>query len=196
MPKVSQQYRDARRAEILAAARRCFVRDGFHETSMQDLLTEVGLSSGAVYRYFPGKQDMILAIAEENLGEVVTEFRRVANSKPAVGIGESLADLFQVIKTKHEENGFAAVAMLVWSESLRDATLAEKVRTALTEATVDLTDIVRGHQKDGTMPSGVAAETLAQMIVATVPGFILHLGTLGPAGVEDLPDAARALWPE
>ena len=33
MPKVSQQHRDARREQILAAARRCFLRDGFHATS-------------------------------------------------------------------------------------------------------------------------------------------------------------------
>ncbi|HEY0718123.1 MAG TPA: helix-turn-helix domain-containing protein, partial [Streptosporangiaceae bacterium] len=54
MPKVTQQYRDARRDQILSAARRCFLRDGFHVTSMQDLFAESGLSSGAVYRYFAG----------------------------------------------------------------------------------------------------------------------------------------------
>ncbi|MFD0447134.1 TetR/AcrR family transcriptional regulator [Streptomyces indonesiensis] len=85
MPKVSQEYLDARRAEILTAARRCFVRDGFHETSMQDLLAEAGMSSGSVYRYFPSKQDMIIAIAEENLAEVVHEARRQAERRPAAG---------------------------------------------------------------------------------------------------------------
>jgi Bacterial regulatory proteins, tetR family len=43
VPKVSEEYRDARRSQILDAAKRCFLRDGFHETSMQDLFTEVGL---------------------------------------------------------------------------------------------------------------------------------------------------------
>jgi AcrR family transcriptional regulator len=47
MPRVSQQYRDSRREQILAAARRCFLRDGFHETSMQDLFAESGLSAVA-----------------------------------------------------------------------------------------------------------------------------------------------------
>ena len=71
MPKVSAQYRDERRAHILAAARRCFVRDGFHQTSMQDLVREAGMSSGAVYRYFASKDAMIVAIAEENLDQIV-----------------------------------------------------------------------------------------------------------------------------
>jgi TetR/AcrR family transcriptional regulator, transcriptional repressor of aconitase len=64
MPKVSQQYRDARREHILNSARRCFMRDGFHATSMQDLVAEAGLSAGAVYRYFASKDEMIVAITQ------------------------------------------------------------------------------------------------------------------------------------
>ena len=67
MPKVTQQHRDARREQILAAARRCFLSDGFHATSMQDLFAASGLSSGAVYSYFASKDDVIVAIAEENM---------------------------------------------------------------------------------------------------------------------------------
>ena len=54
MPKVSDAHRAARRRQILDAARRRFVRNGFHATSMQDIFAEAGLSAGAVYRYFPG----------------------------------------------------------------------------------------------------------------------------------------------
>ncbi|MEU1806673.1 TetR/AcrR family transcriptional regulator [Streptomyces sp. NPDC019937] len=196
MPKVSQQYRDARRAEILAAARRCFVRDGFHGTSMQDLLAEVGLSSGAVYRYFPGKQDMIIAIAEENLAEVTGEVRRMTAAEPAVSIGELLARIFQMIKAKHEEDGFAAIALLVWAECLRDPALAERIKGTLTDVTAELAGIVRERQESGGLPAEIPAGQLTQVIVASVPGYILQLATLGPAVVEGLPGAVRALWPD
>jgi AcrR family transcriptional regulator len=72
MPRRSQEYRDARRQHILDAAKRCFVRNGFHETSMQDLFAEADLSAGAVYGYFASKDDVILAIAEENIHDVVS----------------------------------------------------------------------------------------------------------------------------
>jgi AcrR family transcriptional regulator len=196
MPKVSQQYLDARRAEILSAARRCFVRNGFHGTTMQDVLTESGLSAGAVYRYFPGKQDMIVAIAEENLSEVVAEVRKLAERRPAVGIGEALTDLFEVIKAKHAENGFAALALLVWSESLYSPTLTERINSSIVEACGEFTKVIREHQNAGDLPPGTSADELAQLIATIVPGFILQLTVFGPSGVDGLSDAARSLWPE
>ncbi|MGW1619545.1 TetR/AcrR family transcriptional regulator [Streptomyces sp. NPDC002172] len=196
MPKVSQEYLDARRAEILSAARRCFVRNGFHATTVQDVLTETGLSTGAVYRYFSGKQDMIVAIAEENLGEVVAEVRKLANQRPTVGIGEALTDLFEVIKAKHAENGFAALTLLVWSESLYIPALTERINATIAEACSEIVKIVREHQNAGTLPLGASADELAQLIATIVPGFILQLTVLGPSGVAGLSDAARALWPE
>jgi hypothetical protein len=51
--------------EILDAARACFARNGFHATSMQDVVVESGLSMGAVYRYCKTKDDLIQAIAKE-----------------------------------------------------------------------------------------------------------------------------------
>jgi AcrR family transcriptional regulator len=65
MPKVSAEHLTNRRRQILDAAAGCFARNGFHRTSMQDIVKESGLSAGLIYRYFPGKEDMILAIVEE-----------------------------------------------------------------------------------------------------------------------------------
>ena len=63
MPRVSQEYRDARRREILEAARRHFAENGFHSTSMQDFFEASGLSAGLVYRYFRSKEGLITALA-------------------------------------------------------------------------------------------------------------------------------------
>src|SRR5260370_17005717 len=70
MPRVPQSHRDARRRQILDGALRCFTRKGFHTSSMQDVLQEIGLSAGAVYRYFTGKEEIIQAIADE----ILTDF--------------------------------------------------------------------------------------------------------------------------
>ena len=67
MPKVSQEHRDARRAQILQAAAACFERKGYQRTTMADIIKESGLSAGAIYVYFAGKQDIVRAVAQESV---------------------------------------------------------------------------------------------------------------------------------
>jgi AcrR family transcriptional regulator len=67
MPKVSERHAEARRRQILDAARVCFARGGLHRTSMQDVFRESGLSPGSVYTYFFGKEEIVRAVAEEVL---------------------------------------------------------------------------------------------------------------------------------
>ena len=100
MPKVSQQYRDARRNQILDAAKRCFLRDGFHETSMQDLFAEAGLSAGAVYRYFSSKDNMVLAIAEQSMREVIAMIHSFVAAPPGKGLGDALGNVLDVVQRK------------------------------------------------------------------------------------------------
>src|ERR1700755_744338 len=61
MPKISEEQRQARRDQILAASWRCFARRGIHSTSMDDIVRESNLSFGAVYLYYKSKDDLILA---------------------------------------------------------------------------------------------------------------------------------------
>ena len=196
MPKVSQQYRDARRDQILSAARRCFLRDGFHATSMQDLFAEAGLSSGAVYRYFTSKDDMIIAIAEENMLDIVDMVHDVAARQPDRPMGAVLASILEMVRAKHEQGGVGSIAVLVWSEALRNPAMAGRLAEMLGQVRDDLAEVVREHQGAGDMPAGVPADGLAAALMSIVPGYIMQLAVLGPATVEGVCDAVRELWPQ
>ena len=52
MPKVTDEYRIAKREEIADAALRAFRRKGFQGASMADIIAESGLSAGAIYGHF------------------------------------------------------------------------------------------------------------------------------------------------
>ena len=191
MPKVSQQYRDARRDQILNAARRCFLRDGFHATSMQDLFAEAGLSSGAVYRYFASKDDVIIAIAEDNMRGVVEMIRDVAAQQPSQPAGAVLADVLEVVQARDAQNGLGKLALLVWAEALRSPSIAGRFKTMLTQMRAAFAEIVRDHQS----PGDVSADAMAAALFSVLPGYILQLALLGPEAVAGVPDAVRALWP-
>jgi AcrR family transcriptional regulator len=66
MPKVTPQHLEARRQQILDGARRCFARHGFEETTVRALEQETGLSSGAIFNYFPTKLDLFITLAEQD----------------------------------------------------------------------------------------------------------------------------------
>jgi len=195
MPKVSQQYRDARRDQILSAARRCFLRDGFHATSMQDLFAEAGLSSGAVYRYFTSKDDMIIAIAEENMLGIVDMIRDVAARRPDRPMGAILADILEMVRAKHVQDGLGSIAVLVWSEALRSPAVAGRLSEMLARIRGYLAEVVRERQGAGDLPADIPADALAAALMSIVPGYLMQLAVLGPATVSGVPEAVRELWP-
>lgn len=71
MPRVSQQYKDERRREIVAAASRCFLEHGFEGASMHRIIAATGLSAGALYNHFPSKQELVLESARTALDRVL-----------------------------------------------------------------------------------------------------------------------------
>jgi TetR/AcrR family transcriptional regulator, repressor for uid operon len=88
---VNVQRQSDRREEILAAAQRCFVRSGFHQTSMQEICTEAGMSPGNLYRYFSSKEAIIAGIAERDRAEVASEFANADLSHGLFAVLEGMA---------------------------------------------------------------------------------------------------------
>lgn len=196
MPRVSQQYKDDQRGEILAAARRCFLRDGFHRTSMQDVFAEAGKSAGAVYRYFPKKEDMIVAVAAQNLDDVTAVLRAaLARGTGEHGLGEVMAELLEAVTDLHRDRQLAGMAVLVWSEAQRNPELAERLTAASAEMSAEVAGLVRDRQEAGAW-TGASADALAQAILALLPGFLFTLALSGPDGVAGFPDAVRTLLPQ
>lgn len=63
MPKVSPDYVEARREQILAGARRCFARWGYEGATVPRLVEAIGLSHGAIFNYYPSKLDLFFDLA-------------------------------------------------------------------------------------------------------------------------------------
>jgi len=66
MPKVTEDQLAARRAQILAAARRAFARHGYEGATVKVLEAETGLSRGAIFHHYRDKEALFLALAEDD----------------------------------------------------------------------------------------------------------------------------------
>ena len=60
-----------RRGEILAAAKRLFLEEGYEHATMRRIAAEIGVSAAALYGYFPDKEAILRAIAERTFGELL-----------------------------------------------------------------------------------------------------------------------------
>lgn len=84
MPKVSDEHKDAVRRRIMDAALTCLERNGFQDVTTRELLGVAGLSTGTFYNYFPSKEHLYEALAEELLAvevaQVVDDSRPLATS--------------------------------------------------------------------------------------------------------------------
>src|SRR6188472_2023479 len=60
-----ERDREAVRRAILDAARELFVAEGFQQVSIRKIAERIEYSPAAIYSYFPGKDDIFFALAEE-----------------------------------------------------------------------------------------------------------------------------------
>ena len=85
MPRITAEHEAEKRQHILAAARRVFVAKGFHEASIDDVVAESGVSVGAIYNYYGGKDELIresiLAAVNVEADAVLADSRFVGNAR-------------------------------------------------------------------------------------------------------------------
>src|SRR3954452_20004556 len=91
--RTSRLPRGARRMQLLQAAQGVFVAQGFHAAAMDDIADRAGVGQPVLYRHFPGKRELYLALLEQHRDELTervaepmadTEDNR-ARVDPAVG---------------------------------------------------------------------------------------------------------------
>ncbi len=69
-----QRRKDARPAEILAAALTCFKERGFTATRLEEVAAKAGVTKGTIYLYYPSKEELFKAVVR---GELVPNIERL-----------------------------------------------------------------------------------------------------------------------
>jgi AcrR family transcriptional regulator len=67
--------RDLKRKQILDAAEKLFLRDGYEATAMAAVARRAGVANNAVYWYFPSKDDLLAAMLRRRQERALAEIR-------------------------------------------------------------------------------------------------------------------------
>ncbi|XVV08569.1 TetR/AcrR family transcriptional regulator [Actinoplanes sp. CA-131856] len=179
MPRVSEQYRADRRAEILGAAARLFAADGFHSTSMADIIGASGLSAGAVYRYFRSKDEIIGSVAEMALSNADEIFQALladgATPSPEQAVHASIEAISgQLINVADSGADITRIGVQVWAEALRSPELAVRVNVVYRGLRRHFAEVARRWQAAGHLPADAVPEDVGAAMLGLVQGFVLQ----------------------
>jgi AcrR family transcriptional regulator len=175
MPRLSDTTRAQRRQHILTSAWRCFSRDGFHATSMDDIIGATGMSSSAVYRYFRSKEEIVRASAEEGVGNVRQIFVDLLARDPCPDPAETLTHLVAELhrRTDNPDYDMTRLALQTWAEVLRDPVLHHRVRQLYVDALEHIVELARRWRDNGYLPPDADTKAVAVSLFSIMHGLIV-----------------------
>jgi AcrR family transcriptional regulator len=198
MPRVTPEHRAERRAAILAAAARCFSADGFHATSMADIVGESGLSAGAVYSYFRGKEELISAVAEFPLAKADEVFASLLAGDATPSPAEAVSAMVDGIVARAVADPVTGVdltrlALQVWGEALRSPEVRARVAVVYRALRTHCAEVARRWQRAGHLPAGANPDQVGAAMMGMVQGFVLQRLLLDGTSAPDYLTGVTAL---
>jgi AcrR family transcriptional regulator len=193
MPKVSQEHLERRRLQIIDAAWACFSRKGFHETSMQDIFQESGLSAGAVYRYFRSKDELIQAIALENQHTLTGGLKDLLDQDPVPPIDEIVTSLCATVMSRLGPGGRLRIIFDAWAEAMHNPAVGDVIRDVMIGTREWWTQIAEKLRDAGRLPADADPEAVALVLFSIVQGAAVQYLLVGDIDPEQVGRGVRAL---
>jgi AcrR family transcriptional regulator len=166
MRRANVQLQSDRRAEILAAAQRCFVRSGFHGASMHDICAEADMSPGNLYRYFPSKEALIAGIAERDRAEVAQQFAGADLSHGLFTVLEGMA--------RHHFTRRPMEQVLLCTEVMAEARRNQEIARLCASFDADvkrwLLDLLGAAVERGDIPADIDLDGVVTMLMIIADG--------------------------
>jgi AcrR family transcriptional regulator len=173
----TRETSEARR-RILETADRLFYRDGIRAVGIDRIIAEAGVAKMSLYKHFPSKDDLILAVLQHR-EEGVLEFFRSAMERHGKKAKTPLRAFFAALKDFFESPGFRGCPF-------------QNAAVELADPAHPGTEFVRGHkQRFSEFLRGLVEQTIGTAAAKVAPAVsILVEGAIITAVIQRNPDAA------
>ncbi len=163
---------EERRSQILEAALRRFAHQGYHQSTMDDIVEESGLSKGTLYWYYESKKEIFLSVMEDWLGRWGKSLQ--GSFSPQDPPAEKLRKLNQVmIRSGLELRDLLPVVMEFWSHATQDETIKEMLQATFEEYDSLISGIIQEGISRGEFRE-VNVHHLASILAAAYDGLLFQ----------------------
>ena len=174
MARFTQTQKENRRQEILAAALRCFACNGFHSTTIADIVRESGDCQGTFYVYFKTKDDVIAALADDrNQSDAIINAIAGAEADPLDGL-KILFDLHGRTLADAERANERRVAIQGWAEALRNDSIRQRLVENTLRVQQEVAVLIERGQRRGQFRADANPQGVARALIALFRGLTLQ----------------------
>lgn len=183
MPKVSEEYYEKKRREIIDAAYRVCARKPITSIDMKDIIAETGFSHGVIYRYYKDLdevfKDLVITINSENriderLGEILAKADIKDWEQTIYDICQMLADYMREVGTDMLKVSIYG-DMLAMSDPERAMNIAKRLgkdeQSPLLYATEAMTEFLNKVVKENGLEPKTQVDQIIQFFIVNYHGI-------------------------
>jgi AcrR family transcriptional regulator len=196
VPRITDERREARREQVLEAARACLQEHGLEAVSMEMIIARSGLSTGAVYGYFKGKDQIINAVVTEGTAAMAEDLQPVLANPEPPPLPEFVRQVLRTVVDFGRHKGDIdrlLVSLHGWSHSQSDPELKAATRASYSGLRKLFADTVRRWQAAGTFDAEADPEGVAELLTSITLGFVAQRALAGSADLTAHVAALEAL---
>jgi AcrR family transcriptional regulator len=201
MPKITDERREERREQVLEAARACLQEHGLEAVSMEMIIARSGLSTGAVYGYFKGKDQIINAVIVEGTAQMAEDLAPILMNPDPPPLPEFVGQVLDTVVNfgRHKKGGIdrLLVSLHGWSHSQSEPALKAATRVSYAGLRSLFVETVKRWQATGRVDAEADAEGVAELLTSITLGFVAQRAMAGSANVAAHVAALESLtrWP-
>jgi AcrR family transcriptional regulator len=186
-PRLTRAEQSGRnRALLLAAARKVFLKRGYHGASVEQIADEAGFSTGVVYSQFGGKAELFLALLEARIAE-----RAAGNARAVAGLtgDQGIARLLEhAASTDRAEPEWGLLVIEFRVHAARDAELGRRYADVHQKTLAGLEQVVTDLYQPSAEPPPLPPADLARLLIAVgVSARLEQAAAPGSSPMTELP---------
>lgn len=168
-PKVSDEYKERKKKEIIMHAKKVFQRKGFEPTTMKDIKEEAGISFGGLYMYFSNTEEIFLQLLDLEY-EANDEQINICHS---YSFWDQLTHFFEHQKKELKSIRESLIPVsyeyfvTAWREKHRIPFLENRYKAAAAK----FVDLLHAGIECGEFDPSIPVNDISKMIVSTLEGL-------------------------